>query len=113
MQKIFRPEFLNRIDAIVFFSVLTSADVTKIAHLQLDDLKEKMEEKNISLSFNEDVVKAIAERGYEKEFGARPLKRAIVKFLSIPLAHFILKNPDSKKIHISFDKNNMFIITPE
>ena len=113
MQKIFRPEFLNRIDAIVFFKVLTPEDIVKIARLQLDDLKDKMEQKNITLSFNEDVVKAIAQKGYEKEFGARPLKRAIVQFLSIPIAHFILKNPDSKKIHISFDKNNTFIIAAE
>ncbi len=113
IQKIFRPEFLNRIDNIIFFRVLSPDDIVKIAHLQLDDLKERMEEKNRILIFDEDVVKGIAEKGYEKEFGARPLKRAIVRFLSIPIAHFILKHPDSKRIHISFDKNNSFIITPE
>jgi ATP-dependent Clp protease ATP-binding subunit ClpB len=113
MKKIFRPEFLNRIDATVFFKVLSPEDIMQIARLHLDELKEKMDEKNISLVFHDDIVKYIAQVGYEKEFGARPLKRSIVRFISTPIAHFILKNPEVKKIKLSLDKNNMVLVTSE
>ena len=113
MQKLFRPEFLNRIDAIVFFKLLMHDDVLKIAKLHLSELQKKIEDKNITLLFDDKVAEVIAELGYEKEFGARPLKRAIVRFISIPLSHFILKNPEIKKIKVGLDKNNSLIFNPE
>ncbi len=84
--KHFRPEFINRLDEILPFMPLQKADVEKIAKLQLDLVSQRLHAKNITLSFDETVVKELAEKGYDKTFGARPLKRlvqhAVVNMLS-------------------------------
>jgi len=98
----FRPEFLNRIDAIVFFKQLTQQDVEQIAHIQLRELEKRMREKNITLIVDDNVYKEIAELGYEKEFGARPLKRAIQHYITIPLSKYVLQHPEIKAITLGW-----------
>jgi len=100
LHKTFRPEFLNRIDAIVFFRALDEKDVEKIAAIQLEELKKRLAEKNINLVISAAVVKEVATRGYSKEFGARPLKREIQNFVAVPVSQYLLKNPESKKIKV-------------
>ncbi len=109
LYKHFRPEFLNRIDAIVFFKMLTQKDVAKVAKIQLDILKERLSQRNIELSVTQDALDKIAELGYEKEFGARPLKRAIQQYISVPISQYLLKNPDAKKINVSLS-DNLFVV---
>lgn len=109
LRKHFRPEFLNRIDAIVYFKMLTHKDVTQIAQIQLEQLKCRLSERNIDLSIAKEAVDKIAELGYEKEFGARPLKRAIQQYISVPISQHILKNPETKKITVSA-KDDTFVI---
>jgi ATP-dependent Clp protease ATP-binding subunit ClpB len=101
LRRTFKPEFLNRIDTTVFFRMLTQEDVIKIAQLQLDELKTRLEDRDIALTVQKSVVEKIAELGFEREFGARPLRRAIQHYLAGPLAEFLLKNPDAKEITIS------------
>ena len=100
LHKQFRPEFLNRIDAIVFFRRLSEADVEKIAHIQIARVHERLKDKHIDLVIDKAVYTKIAQEGYEPEFGARPLKRAIQSFITVPVSQFLLKNPDTKVVHV-------------
>lgn len=110
LQQTFRPEFLNRIDAIAFFRMLTQSDVEKIAHIQLHDLKVRLAEKNIVLHIADDVIKEIAQRGYVKEFGARPLKRAIQRYIMVPISQYLLRHPDTRELHVVL-KDKEIIVT--
>jgi ATP-dependent Clp protease ATP-binding subunit ClpB len=96
----FKPEFLNRIDAIVYFRMLTEKDVEKIAELQLEDLKKRLTEKGITLTITNEALTLLAEQGYVKEFGARPLKRVITNQVVVPISQHLLKKPDTKKIEV-------------
>lgn len=73
----FKPEFLNRLDSVVLYNTLTPKDVLRITELQLEEVKQRMLENDISLFVNDDVVMYFAEQGYDPVFGARPLKRLI------------------------------------
>lgn len=100
LRKTFRPEFLNRIDAIVFFKRLSHEDVAHIAKNHLEKLRSRIAERGISVSIEPAVIDKLADLGYEREFGARPLKRAIQQYISVPLSQQILKKPDIHKIVI-------------
>ncbi len=106
----FRPEFLNRIDAIVFFKKLTQDDVKKIALLQLKELEKRLADREVSCTFTDAAVNEIAQLGYEPEFGARPLKRAIQQYIATPIAQELLKNSFAKDVHVDY-KNSKFVIT--
>lgn len=108
LRKTFKPEFLNRIDATIFFKMLTHEDVIKIAWLNLNELIERLSEKNITLKIDPKVVDKIAQLGYEKEFGARPLRRAIQHHISGPLAQFLLQHQTIKHVHLKI-KEDKFI----
>ncbi len=110
LHKTFRPEFLNRIDAIVFFRRLEQADVKRIATIQLDELKQRLQDRNIALEIHDDVVAKIAELGYSKEFGARPLKRAIQNHIIVPLSQYLLKHPETKKVGFGVNKEGSISI---
>lgn len=105
----FRPEFLNRIDAIVFFKKLEPADVERIARLRFNDLIERMHEKHITLTIDEQVISHVAHEGYNKEFGARPLKRVIQSMVVVPLSHYLLQHPETKTVKVKFDKDKIVI----
>lgn len=107
----FRPEFLNRIDAVVFFKKLTQDDVKKIALLQLKELEERLSHQEISCSFTDAAVTEIAGLGYEPEFGARPLKRAIQHYIATPIAQELLKKSAIKEIRVDYKHNKFDIIT--
>lgn len=109
LRKTFKPEFLNRIDAIVFFKPLSKQDVEQIAELQIRELKQRLAERNITISFDKEVTQLLAERGYQKEFGARPLKRALQEYITAPLSRFLLENPDASEVKIKV-KNNSIVI---
>src|SRR3990167_4684675 len=106
----FRPEFLNRIDSIVFFKRLSEEDVQEIAKIHLQQLEKRMKEKNIDLEISEKVYKEIAKLGYEPEFGARPLKRAIQQHLVVPLSKYILEHPDVRKMDVDV-RNGKIVIS--
>lgn len=99
VQRTFRPEFLNRLDAIIFFKRLTQEDVEKIAHIQLAEITNRLQERNIELTVEPDVVRYLAKEGYEPEFGARPLKRVIQNNLLVPIAQYLLRK-DAKQLWV-------------
>lgn len=105
----FRPELLNRIDAIVFFKMLTHKDVLKIAKLQIRHLQDRLNTQDVKLDIDDTALDRLADLGYEKEFGARPLKRAIQKYISIPISQYLLKNPDAKEINMTVENDNIII----
>ncbi|MCL5436031.1 MAG: ATP-dependent chaperone ClpB [Patescibacteria group bacterium] len=82
----FRPEFLNRLDEIIFFHPLSRADMKQIVELQLETVKARMTEKKIRLSIKEAVKAKLSELGFDPQFGARPLKRLIQKMILDKLA---------------------------
>ena len=90
LQAAFRPEFLNRIDEIVTFSPLTRDEIAQIVLIQIDRVKERLEERDIQLQLTRDATRLIADRGYDPVFGARPLKRVLQKQLLDPLAMKLL-----------------------
>lgn len=105
----FRPEFLNRIDGIVFFNRLTEESVENIARIQLHLLEQRLAAQHIAITIGDDVVQKIAHAGYEPEYGARPLKRAIQQFITVPLSQFILKHPEQKVITIGINNGSIQI----
>lgn len=110
LHRTFRPEFLNRIDAICFFAKLSKKDVVEITNIQLKKLERRLKEQDITLTISDTVIKKIADLGYSPEFGARPLKRAIQQHIAVPISQFLLKHPDKKELKAD-EKDGKIIIT--
>jgi len=91
LTKYFRPEFLNRIDEVIRFKPLKPETLELIVRLQLDELKQLLNQQGIDLFVDETTIKILAEEGYEPEYGARPLRRVIRRRLENPLATQILE----------------------
>ena len=92
LKRTFSPEFLNRIDDVVIFNSLDQEDIFKIIHISLKDLYKRLEGMGYKLELSEEAKKFVAEKGFDPQFGARPLHRAIQKYIEDPLAEFILSN---------------------
>ena len=103
----FRPEFLNRVDDIVIFNNLTRDQIQDIVEVQLKDLKKRLADRNISFKLNENVKKMLAKTGYDPVYGARPLKRAIQKYMQDPLSLKILKGDFQEGDQILVDINKV------
>ena len=91
MKKLFRPEFLNRIDEIIVFKSLTDDQIVKIVDLMVADLRDRMIAQNMSINLTEAACRLIAKEGTDTTFGARPLRRAIQRLLEDPLSEEILE----------------------
>lgn len=91
LKQTFRPEFLNRIDDIVFYKPLTSAEISKILDLLLSDIRLRLSERRLGLELTDAAKQHIAEIGYDRQYGARPLKRALTSRLETLLARTIIK----------------------
>lgn len=107
----FRPEFLNRLDEIVFFKPLTKAEVGRIVELLAEDLKKRLEEKQLRLSLTENAVDYIIDSGYDPVYGARPLKRYMQHTLETMLAKNILAGDYSAgdKLVVDASANGLFV----
>jgi ATP-dependent Clp protease ATP-binding subunit ClpB len=91
LRRSFRPEFLNRIDEIVVFHSLSRENIMDITRLQLSYLAKRIRERGITLEFTDRAISFLAEKGYDVNFGARPLKRVIQNLVETPLAKEIIK----------------------
>jgi len=109
----FRPEFLNRLDEIIIFDPLTAKEIEKIVDLQLDILKQKLTQRDITVAFDNSLKKHLVEKGFDPEYGARPIKRLIQKLVTDRLAdkfiHGELKY--AKKIKIGFKEPQGIALT--
>jgi ATP-dependent Clp protease ATP-binding subunit ClpC len=90
LKKAFRPEFLNRIDATVVFRALTRGDIHQIVDMELDQVRERLAEHEVELEMTPDAMDLLAEKGYDPDYGARPLRRAIQDLVEDPLAEKLL-----------------------
>jgi len=90
LKRTFSPEFLNRIDDVVIFNSLGREDIFKIIDITLSDLYKRLEGMGYKMELSEDAKDFVAEKGYDPQYGARPLKRAVQKYIEDPLAEFIL-----------------------
>ena len=90
LRRHFKPEFLNRIDEIVIFRPLQLEHIIKIVDLQVEDLRKNLEEQGIRLELDEEAKKLLAEKGYDPQFGARPLRRVIQRELETPIARMLI-----------------------
>lgn len=96
LKKTFKPEFLNRIDEIIVFNQLEQKDIEEIAKRMLSSLQKRVADLEIQLEFTDAAVKAIAQAGFDKVYGARPLRRAIQQKIEDPLSELILENKIAK-----------------
>jgi len=101
-----RPEFINRIDDIVLFTPLTKADIKKIVLLQLNWIKKLVGEQQITLDATEEAIKLLAEKGFDPQFGARPVKRVIQKLVLNQLSKEILSGKVTTNSAILLDAFN-------
>ena len=90
LERIFPPEFLNRLDEIVLFYALSPEDVVKIVDILLEELQRRLAKMGFVIEFASDVKRFLAERGYDDKYGVRPLKRTIQRFVETPLSHYFL-----------------------
>lgn len=114
MEKHFRPEFINRLDDIIVFKPLNKGDIHKILDIELKNLKERMKNKFITLELTSEAKDFLVEKGFDPDFGARPLKRAIEKFLEDPISEDLLRGKfaDSNYIMVSHKEDHLEF-TPE
>ncbi len=91
VKKLFRPEFLNRIDEIIVFKSLTQDQIVEIAKLMVGDLRERLIAMNMTINLTDAAYKLIAKEGTDATYGARPLRRAIQRFLEDPLSEELLE----------------------
>ncbi|KOH46320.1 ATP-dependent Clp protease ATP-binding subunit [Sunxiuqinia dokdonensis] len=108
LKRAFAPEFLNRIDDVIMFNTLTKEDIFKIIDIELKDLYERVESLNYKLKISRTAKDFIAEKGFDSQYGARPLKRAIQKYLEDEMAEVIIKASivEGDTISIGYDKKN-------
>ena len=103
LKKYFRPEFLNRLDEIIVFSHLTRNDVKQISEIMIKQLQDRMKEKEIELDVRNVVKDILVEQGFDPIYGARPLRRAVMRLLEDNLAQEFLSKPLYPKTKIIID----------
>ena len=103
MRQSFRPEFLNRLDEIVFYKPLTRGEIGGIVELLLGDLKQRLAAKQLSLVVTDAAKQFIADGGYDPVYGARPLKRFIQSKVETALARAILQNDPAPGTQLTVD----------
>lgn len=109
LQQTFRPEFLNRIDDIVYFKMLDKKTIAEITKIHLADFQHKAQAQGITINIPDSVVDFIAEKGFVEEFGARPMKRAIKQYLIVPISQYILQHPEVKMISTDIKNDKLTI----
>jgi ATP-dependent Clp protease ATP-binding subunit ClpC len=90
-KKMFRPEFLNRLDDLIVFRSFTKPDLIQILSLEVEKVLERLRKKNLKLELDEKAKEFLVEKGYDPQYGARPMRRAVERFFEDPLAEEILK----------------------
>lgn len=103
LQHSFRPEFLNRIDETVIFNPLRAEDMINIVKIMVQQLQERLKHQKIQLHLSEEVYAFLAQKGYQPEFGARPIQRSIMRYLETPLARYLVENKETTEmtVHVS------------
>lgn len=109
LRDFFKPEFLNRIDEIIIFRPLTKEDLRKIVDIQLRKVQQRLMEKEIEVEFTDEIKEILIEKGFDEVYGARPLQRAIQKYILNPLSEKIISKQikDGQKIILDIKKGEL------
>lgn len=120
VKKAFPPEFINRVDEKVFFRELDKDDILKIIDIELKGLKKRVEDAGYRLAINPSAKKFVVEAGFDPSYGARPLKRAIMKYIEDPVSEYIISDrilgrkngpaPHKITLGLSPDKNSTMVV---
>jgi ATP-dependent Clp protease ATP-binding subunit ClpC len=108
-KKVFRPEFLNRLDDVIVFRSMTKPDLIQILDLEIAKVVNRLKGKNLKLELDEAAKDLLVEKGYDPQYGARPMRRAVERFLEDPLAEEILRGHlhEGDPIRVSSDKEKL------
>ena len=108
-KRVFRPEFLNRLDDLIVFRPLSKDDLMIILDLETDKVIERLKSKNIELVFDDKAREFLVGKGYDPEYGARPMRRAVERYLEDPLAEEILKSNihDGEPVQVSAEEEKL------
>ncbi len=90
-KRVFKPEFLNRLDEIIVFHTLEKPDLIKIVDLEVNKVKRRLQLKEIEIALDDTAHEFLIEKGYDPTYGARPMRRAVERYLEDPLAEEILR----------------------
>ncbi len=115
-KKYFKPEFLNRIDDLVVFRMLEKGDLNRIVDLEVDKLVVRLKNKQITVKLDDSAREFLMKEGYDPQYGARPMRRAVEKHMEDPLAELVLKGDarEGSTINVSFDSEAKKLkFTPE
>ena len=104
-RRTFKPEFLNRLDDVIVFRSLTKPDLIEILNLEVSKVIQRLKNKNIQMTLDEKAKDFLVEKGYDPNYGARPMRRAVERFLEDPLAEEILKG--------NLHENEPIFVTPQ
>ncbi|MFP3879868.1 MAG: ATP-dependent Clp protease ATP-binding subunit [Dehalococcoidia bacterium] len=108
LKQTFRPEFLNRVDEVIVFDELSEEELQQIVELMLNDLKDRLSERNISVSLTQEAKSWLAKEGFDPVFGARPLRRAVQRYVETPLSRKILQGEfqEGDNVVVSLDSES-------
>ena len=105
LKRTFRPEFLNRVDEIITFAPLTIEDMDRIVEIQMRDIRHRLQEQGLTCELKESARAWLARQGYDPNFGARPLRRALQKYIEGPLSMELLKGTFKAGDNVIIDLN--------
>jgi ATP-dependent Clp protease ATP-binding subunit ClpC len=106
LKRTFRPEFINRIDEIIVFESLTPEHMLQIVDLQMKEIQERLLEQGLTVSLSSAARTWLANEGYEEQFGARPLRRALQRHVESPLSVQLLKGDLVSGDHVLIDESD-------
>ncbi len=102
----FRPEFLNRLDDTIVFESLTREDLEEIVHIEMRDVRERLFENDLTVEFTDAAIERIIDEGYDPDYGARPLRRAIERLVEDPVSELLLERSFEENRHILVDRDD-------
>ena len=116
-KRVFKPEFLNRLDEIIVFRTLGKPDLLKIVDLEVDKVKRRLKMKEIEIVLDEPAHEFVINKGYDPTYGARPMRRAVERYLEDPLAEELLKGTvkggDIVEVSVAGDKLVFHVAEPQ
>lgn len=108
-KKVFRPEFLNRLDDVIVFRSLAKPDLIEILQLEIEKVMERLKARNIKLELDEKAQDFLVEKGFDPQYGARPMRRSVERYLEDPLAEEILRGHlnDNEPVQVSVEDDKL------
>jgi ATP-dependent Clp protease ATP-binding subunit ClpC len=114
-KKVFKPEFINRINDLIVFRPLTREDLVRIVELEIASVSKRLVDRHMTLKFTDEAKVLIIDEGYDEKYGARPLRRAIERLVEDPLAEALLRGDvkEGEPIHVDRDGNHLTFVQHE